>query len=143
RLKTGFEDKTMPFITKYKMKRREFMSRTSAGLAAVMLTPGVWAVQPRKNTKRTFAFKAYRPGKTLAPVMQVTPEDGFFIHSFYDICPWSPTQRYLAVTQLPYQQRKPQWGDKAGICVIDLREQTIERVYETRAWAYQVGANAQ
>ena len=125
------------------MNRRTFISQTSAGLVAVMLAPGSWAVQTRRPAREPVVFKPYRSNKTLAPVIQVTPDEGFFVHSFYDVCPWSPSQRYLVVTRLPYQHRKPQWGDAADVCVIDLEQQTMEKVYETRAWAYQVGTNAQ
>jgi Tol biopolymer transport system component len=75
--------------------------------------------------------------------MKVTPDDGYYVHTFYDECPWSPDGRQLAVTRLPYQQRKPQWGDVADVCIIDLEEQSIRTVYRTRAWSFQVGANAQ
>ncbi|MFC4870848.1 hypothetical protein [Negadavirga shengliensis] len=105
--------------------------------------PGIWQIRAREGTGRPYDFKPYRLGQTLAPVTKVTPDDGFYLHSFYDVCPWSPSQRYLTVTRLPYQGLKPRWGDKAGVCVIDLYEQTIETVYETKAWSFQVGANVQ
>ncbi|MCC5930962.1 MAG: hypothetical protein JJU28_17080 [Cyclobacteriaceae bacterium] len=125
------------------MKRRDFIYRTSAGYTALLMTPGLWSVSLQARDKKACDFKAYRPGKTLAPLIQVTPDDGYYLHSFYDVCPWSPDQRFLAVTRLPYQQKKPVWGDTASICVIDLSEQTIEEVYTTRAWSFQVGANMQ
>src|SRR3546814_149891 len=59
------------------------------------------------------------------------------------ICPWSPSGRYLALTKLPYQRRKPLWGDTADVCVVDLEKRAIRTVYCTRAWAFQVGANVQ
>jgi hypothetical protein len=125
------------------MKRRDFLFKTSAGYGALMLLPGFWKIMINKPVKTSYDFKPYRPGKTLAPVVKITPDDGFYINTFYDVTPWSPSQRYIALTELPYQQKKPRWGDKATVCVVDLHKQTMEKVYETKGWAYQVGANVQ
>lgn len=86
-------------------------------------------------------FRPYRPGKTVGKVTCVTPDDGHYIHTFYDVCPFSPSQKYLAVSRLPYQDREPVLGDKADVCVIDLEKQTIRTVYSTKAWGFQLGAN--
>ncbi|MEX0684403.1 MAG: hypothetical protein WD267_04530 [Balneolales bacterium] len=125
------------------MQRREFIAKTTAGYGALWLLPNIWSVQIHKPKKKAFAFRQYRKDKTLAPVIQVTPDDGYYIHTFYDVTPWSPSQRYLALTQFPYQQKKPIRGDKVTICVVDLQEQTIEKVYESKGWGFQVGANVQ
>jgi hypothetical protein len=77
-------------------------------------------------------------------VTRVTPDDGsFYVFSYYDLCPWSPSQRYLAVTRLPYQDRWPKLGDPAEVCIIDLWDRTIETVYATKSWGFQLGSNAQ
>jgi hypothetical protein len=98
----------------------------------------------------SYRFRSYRPGKTLAPVTIVTPQDdasqshaGGFIHTFFDICPFSPSQRFLAVTHIPYGNREPVLGDLADVCVIDLERETLRRVYRTSAWELQLGANVQ
>ena len=54
-----------------------------------------------------------------------------------------PSQKFFAVTKFPYQKKKPQWGDIADVCVIDLENRTIKTVYKTKAWSYQLGANVQ
>jgi len=122
------------------MNRREFMLRSSTGL---LLTMGVSSRNTCLGEWKSFDFKTYREGSTLAPVTQVTPDDGFYIHTFYDVCPWSPGGRYLAVTKLPYQGRKPLWGDEADVCIIDLEARAIRKVYTTKAWSFQLGANVQ
>jgi len=71
----------------------------------------------------------------------VTPPDGFYVFTYYDVCPLSPSQRYLATTRLPQQDRVPRFGETAEACVIDLVGQTIETVYTTKCWGFQVGAN--
>ncbi len=125
------------------MKRREFIGKTSTGLGAVLLAPGIMSFQFGKEKKRSFKIRQYRPGRFLAPVQCVTPDDGFYLHTFYDVCPLSPSQQYLAVTKFPYQQKTPRWGDEAEICMIDLHNETIETVYRTKGWAFQLGANVQ
>ena len=73
--------------------------------------------------------------------MQVTPSDGFYTNAYYDVQPWSPSGRLLAVTRLPYQDRITTFGDEADVCVVDLHEQTIRTLYATRSWGYQLGAH--
>lgn len=127
------------------MTRKEFIYQTTAGFTAVLTLPGVWAFHSPENEEnwKPFDFRPFRSGQTAAPVMQVTPDDGFYLHTFYDVCPWSPSGRYLAVTKLPYQRKKPIWEDTAAICVVDLEKQAIRTVYQTKAWSFQVGANVQ
>lgn len=88
-------------------------------------------------------FKRYREGNTRCPVYRITPDDGYYIHTFYDICPWSPSQRFLACTKIPFQDREPTHFDSAEICLIDLKDQTITELYSTRGWGFQLGANIQ
>lgn len=122
------------------MNRRHFI-RTSGGLLAAVLMPGVWSCQRPISKKKRYDFKPFRRGETPAPVIQVTPDDGFYIHTYYDVCSVSPSQRYLAVTRLPYQDKIPSLGETADACVIDLEGPTIETVYATKSWGFQVGAN--
>jgi hypothetical protein len=91
--------------------------------------------------ERSFDFQVHDPGNTLVPITKVTPDDGFYVHTYYDVCPFSPSGRYLAATRLPYQDRIPVLGDTADVCVIDLPEQTIRTVYTTQSWGFQTGAN--
>ena len=67
----------------------------------------------------------YRPGAFAVPVRRVTPDDGFYLHTFYDICPWSPSQRYLACTRFPFQDREPKFGEEAQVCLVDMRDGTL------------------
>lgn len=119
---------------------------STAGLASLLVSPGVFAVENRIFERKdggAYPFRQYRPEHSLAPVYQVTPDDGFYLHTFFDVCPWSPSQKLLAVTKLPYQGRKPVLGDLAEVCVIDLENQKIRSVYKTKAWSFQLGANIQ
>jgi len=93
------------------------------------------------SEKRYYAFRSWGAGKTLAPVTQVTPGEQSYVHTYFDVTPFSPSKRYLAVTRLPFDNRYPVLGDQAEVCIIDLEEQSIRAVYKTRCWGYQTGAN--
>ena len=93
--------------------------------------------------KRKIEIRPYREGRNLCPVRIVTPPDEPYIHTFFDVSPWSPSGRYLVCLRLPFEDREPSIGDKAGICIIDLKEETIRQVYETGGWGMQVAAHQQ
>ena len=122
------------------MNRRQFL-RTTAGFTAIMVSPGVFSIFASCNGKKSYPFRSYQEGSASVPVKIVTPDDGFYIHTFYDVNPFSPGGRLLAVTRLPFQKRRPEFGDKADICIIDLENETIETVYSTKGWGFQLGAN--
>jgi WD40-like Beta Propeller Repeat len=87
--------------------------------------------------------RPYRSGQTLFDIDIVTPPDGHFMTTFFDVQPVSPSGRYLIVTKVPFINRIPYPGDKAYVCVVDLIGGTARIVYETRGWGSQLGANAQ
>lgn len=122
------------------MKRRQFL-KTSAGFLAVSLFPGEFLIAREKSAARKVAFRKYQESTSVGKVRIVTPDDGFYIHTFYDVCPFSPSQRFLAVSKLPHQNQHARFGETADICVIDLENETIETVYSTKGWGYQLGAN--
>src|SRR5688572_19019327 len=100
------------------MDRRGFL-RTSGGLIAVSLAPGLWSCQAPPRRKTGVDFVPAAEGSCHVPVTRITPQDGFYVFTYYDVFPWSPSQRYLAATRLPYQDRWPRPGDPAEVCVID------------------------
>jgi hypothetical protein len=122
------------------MRRRDFIT-TSAGFLAAMTLPGCYSIHNPKGSATSFKFREYRKGSTVGRVQIVSPDDGYYIHTFFDVCPFSPGQRYLAVTKFPYQYQNIIFGDTADVCIIDLENETIEKVYSTKGWAFQLGAN--
>jgi len=124
-----------------KMNRRKFL-RTSSGLFVSAAIPGIWSCKRITAKKQKYNFEPFK-GESLAPVLKVTPDDGYYVHTYFDVTPFSPTQRYLAVSRLPFQDRIPKLGDTASVCVIDLHSETIETVYTTKAWGFQTGTNVQ
>jgi hypothetical protein len=77
------------------------------------------------------------------PIRVVTPSNGHFMTTFFDVDAFSPSGRYLAVTQVPFINRIPIPKDVARICIIDLLTDKCESVYETVGWGAQLGANVQ
>jgi hypothetical protein len=123
------------------MKRRNFIT-TSAGFLAVMSMPGAFLIQKNQTlAKKKFKFRDYQSKTSFGKVKIVTPNDGYYIHTFYDICPFSPSQKYLAVNKLPHQGREAKYGDIMDVCIIDLENETIRTVYSTKGWGYQLGGN--
>jgi hypothetical protein len=90
-----------------------------------------------------FDFRTYRPGKTAYPVTVISPPGGHYMTTFFDVSPFSPSGRYVAVTLVPFINRMPIPGDAAQICVIDLQEHTCTAIYQTSGWGAQLGANVQ
>src|SRR5690606_16335691 len=118
------------------MDRKKFISLSTAGLAGLFASPEVFSIgNPAfERSNRAYPFRKYRPDRSVAPVYQVTPDDGYYLHTFFDVCPWSPSGKLLAVTKFPYQGRKPVLGDLAEVCLVDLENQTIRSIYNTKAW---------
>jgi hypothetical protein len=112
-----------------------------------MSTRAAWGGQVRQaggsriGEIREYEFRHHHEGDPRVPLIQITPDDGHYVHTYYDVCPFSPSQRYLAATRLPYHHRLEQYGDRAEACVIDLEAHTITTVYATLCWGFQVGAS--
>lgn len=86
-------------------------------------------------------FPRYTEYDPLAPVWCVTPKRNGCIHRFFDTSPFSPSGRYLAVFQMPFENRQPDPGDFGQIVVVDLETGGDRVVAETRGWEPQMGAN--
>lgn len=121
------------------MNRKEFL-KTSAGFAAVAIMPGVWSVAKPKGTKKPVKFLKIK-NSTPAVVTKVTPDDGLYNHTYFDVTPFSPSQRYLAISKLPFDDHMPVLGDIAEVCIIDLEKHTIYSAYKTKSWGFQTGTN--
>jgi len=76
-------------------------------------------------------------------VVAITPPGQAYMHTYYDVCPWSPSGRYLACLRLPFEDREPAPDDPAWLCIIDLAEGTIRELWETTGWGFQTAAHQQ
>lgn len=86
-------------------------------------------------------FPGYTDFNPLVPVWCVTPHRPGCIHRFFDTSPISPSGRYLAVFQMPFEDRRGEPGESGNVCVIDLETGEDRVVAETCGWEAQMGAN--
>lgn len=56
----------------------------------------------------------------MVPVWCVTPDRRGGMHRFFDTAPISPSGRYLAVFQMPFEGPQPEPGEAGTVCVVDL-----------------------
>lgn len=122
------------------MQRRDFI-KTSAGFAAIAVMPSIWKIAIPEPKEKKFSFKQVKLNNALAPILKVTPDDGLYLHTYYDVCPWSPSQKFMVATKIPFQDRLPVFGDLCEICVIDMQKETIKTVYKTKSWGFQTASN--
>lgn len=94
----------------------------------------------RNSTPRPFDPLATRLG--CCAVASITPEDQHHIHTYYDVCPWSPSGRYLLALRLPFVDRRNGPEDPAELCLFDLAGRTVRPLWQTTAWGLQTGAHA-
>ena len=76
-------------------------------------------------------------------VMAITPPSEGTMHTYYDMCPWSPSGKLFVCLRLPYEDHEPAPEDRATLCVIDLQARTIREVAETAGWGFQTAAHQQ
>ncbi len=86
-------------------------------------------------------FPRYTTYDPKVPVWCLTLDTPGCIHRFFDTCPISPSGRYLAVFQLPFEDRQPLPGETGTVRVVDLETGENKAVSETRGWEPQMGAN--
>ena len=86
-------------------------------------------------------FPRYTEFAPQVPVWCVTPDRPGCIHRFFDTSPISPSGRYLAVFQLPFEDRRPEPGETGNVCIVDLETGTDRILAETCGWEPQMGAN--
>lgn len=75
------------------------------------------------------------------PCWCVTPNEGGFIHRFFDTSPISPSGRYLALFRFPFEDRLPEPGEKGAVYLVDLQTGELKLLAETAGWETQMGAN--
>lgn len=86
-------------------------------------------------------FPRYTDFAPAVPVWCLTPGEGGCIHRFFDTCPVSPSQRYVAVLRMPFEERLPLPGEAAQVVLIDLQTGKETVIADTRGWEPQLGAN--
>jgi hypothetical protein len=85
-------------------------------------------------------YTKYSPGRR---ALVITPSRSGCFHRFFDTSPFSPSGRYVALVQAPFEDRVNLPGEKAGIVVVDLETGEETEVAQTAGWEFQMGANLQ
>lgn len=86
-------------------------------------------------------FPRYTEFDPLVPVWCITPERKGCMHRFFDTSPISPSGKYLAVFQIPSEDREPEPGEQGKVIIIDLETGEDRVVAESCGWEHQMGAN--
>ena len=66
-------------------------------------------------------FPRYRDFDPAVPVWCATPGRGGCLHRFFDTSPISPSGRYLAVFQMPFEDRQPEPGEAGRVRLADMQ----------------------
>ena len=70
--------------------------------------------------EKALEFVPYVDHNPLCPVTAITPADEAYMHTYYDVCPWSPSGRRLVCLRLPFEAREPAAADTAELCVMNV-----------------------
>jgi hypothetical protein len=81
--------------------------------------------------------------KASVPVSVVSPPGLPVIHRFFDTPPFSPSGRFLGLTQFPPDDHLPDPGEEAIILLVDLQTGETVEIDRTVAWDTQLGAQVQ
>jgi hypothetical protein len=82
-----------------------------------------------------------QPVKAICPIEALTSEEAAHFVGFYDICPWSPDGRLLAVQRCASSLgHMPTGREPAQICIWDPTSGSTRAVGETTTWNFQMGA---
>lgn len=89
------------------------------------------------------SFPTYNDFSPLLETWCVTPSRRGVIHRFFDTSPFSPSGRYMALFQMPFEDRWPQPGDSGAVLLVDLQTGQTREIASTCGWEMQLGANVQ
>jgi len=87
------------------------------------------------------ALPRYTEHDPKVPVWCVTPNRRGCFHRFFDTPAFSPSGRYLACLEMPFEDRLPEPGDEARVVLVDLQSGEDLVVAQTAGWEPQMGAN--
>jgi len=87
------------------------------------------------------AFPRYTGYEPKVPVWCVTPNRRGCFHRFFDTPAFSPSGRYLACLEMPFEDHLPEPGDQARVILVDLTSGEDLVVAQTAGWEPQMGAN--
>ena len=81
--------------------------------------------------------------KGAVPCWRISDIERPSTHRFFDSSPLSPSGRFVAYTQMPYDNKVVRPGHFADVMITDLATGEIHKIGSTLAWDLQVGAHVQ
>ena len=87
------------------------------------------------------SFQKYTAFNPKVPVWCLTSELDGCMHRFFNSSPVSPSGKYVAVFQLPFEDRQPVSGEYGNVIIIDLLDGGHFIAAQTCGWEPQLGAN--
>lgn len=129
----------------YDMNRRTFLIQAGLGAMGMGLTAArsVIANQARPAYAFDSVFPRYERFNPKVPVWCVTPRIDRCLHRFHSSSPFSPSGRYLGLTQIPFEDRPPRPGETANVVIVDLISGKHHVLARTHGWDVQLGAQVQ
>jgi hypothetical protein len=76
-------------------------------------------IEPQRRSR--YGHEIYLP----SPSQRV---NCYYDDYYYDVCPWSASERYIGTTRPPKEDRYPDLGSIAQACIIDTQEQSVQTV---------------
>ncbi len=87
------------------------------------------------------SFKRYNSFNPNVPVWCLTSALNGCMHRFFNSSAISPSGKYVAVFQLPFEDRQPEPGETGNVFIIDLMTGSHFLAAQTCGWEPQLGAN--
>jgi hypothetical protein len=91
--------------------------------------------------RSNFFLKRVEPN--LLKAYSITDKKYHCFFGYYDKTPWDSSNRYFLYLKVSFANRMPAPGEKAKICMLDLRTGTHKILAETLAWCWQQGCMLQ
>lgn len=110
-------------------------------VALLTATPLVFAQNQTTKTSREKPSVA-RPADAGVTVRQITRGPAHHYFGYIGQCrtiPWNATGRHILCLETQFQDRLPNPGDAAGVCLIDTRDYSLRVVDYSRGWNPQQG----
>ena len=74
-------------------------------------------------------------------IIYKTPDDGSYFFGFHDISPWNKKSDHIILHKLDKETNSlPSMNDKVDLVSINLLNNEIKKIDETKSWNYQQGS---
>jgi hypothetical protein len=113
------------------MKRRQFITRSAAGMAGALFLPSTL-----KTENLWTSFEEEFP-KFQMRKLTSGPKNHFF--GYYGMSPWNQSETKMVCLESSFHDRMPKPGESAAIGLVDPQSGKFSKISETLAWNLQQG----